>query len=170
MKILRTCADANAPTTKSSESCRSKTCMLEKYVVFGDSDWGGSESTRRTSGILEQLVTHPTNNSCSTQHVIALSSREAECGSERVTVLAVAGLKRSRIGSGRVRHFDVRRLWTQETVQTGRSTLEKVGTTENVSDLTAKYHEVARNLDANGWAAISQRTSIRNLDGYTRGR
>ena len=44
----------------------------------------------------------------------------------------------SRIGSGRVRHPDV------EAVQTGPFTLKKVGTTENVSDLTTKYHDEER--------------------------
>ena len=33
--------------------------MLEKYVVFGDSEWGGSESRRSTSGTLEPLGSHP---------------------------------------------------------------------------------------------------------------
>ena len=51
------------------------------------------------------------------------------------------------IGSGRVRHLDVRCLCTQEAVQAGRFTLKMVGTTQNVSDLTTKYHDEER-LDA----------------------
>ena len=50
----------------------------EKYVVFGDSDWAGSESRRSTTGTLKQYGLHPIEFSCSTQHVIALSSGEAE--------------------------------------------------------------------------------------------
>ena len=50
----------------------------EKYVVFGDSDWAGSESRRSTTGAFEQHGLHPIEFSCSTQHVIALSSGEAE--------------------------------------------------------------------------------------------
>ena len=50
----------------------------------------------------------------------------------------------SRIGSGRVRHLDVRWLWAQEAVQAGQFTLKKVGTTGKVSDLTTKYHDEER--------------------------
>ena len=49
----------------------------EKYVVFGDSDWAGSESRRSTTGAFEQNGLHPIEFSCSTQHVIALCG-EAE--------------------------------------------------------------------------------------------
>ena len=93
-----------------------------------------SESRRSTTGTFEQLCSHP----------------------KSVQLLAEAGLKlkldvltdstanigmHSGIGSGRVRHFDVRLLWTREAVQTGRFTLKEVGTTENVSDLAAKYRD-----------------------------
>ena len=44
----------------------------------------------------------------------------------------------------RVRHLDVRWLWAQEAVQARRFTLKKVGTTENVSDLTTSYHDEER--------------------------
>ena len=44
----------------------------EKYVVFGDSDWAGSESRRSTTGAFEQYGLHPIEFSCSKQHVIAL--------------------------------------------------------------------------------------------------
>ena len=50
----------------------------EKYVVFGDSEWAGSESRRSTTGAFEQYGLHPIEFSCSTQHVIAISSGEAE--------------------------------------------------------------------------------------------
>ena len=46
----------------------------------------------------------------------------------------------SRIGSARVRHLEVTWLWTNEAVQAGRFSLKQVGTTENVSDVTTKYH------------------------------
>ena len=104
---------------------------LEKYVVYGDSDWAGSETRRNTTGALEQLGQHPVEFSCSTQHVVALSSGEAELyatgraaagGLQSVQLLAWAGLElklevltdstanlgmHNRIGSGRVRHLDV---------------------------------------------------------------
>ena len=49
----------------------------------------------------------------------------------------------NRIGSGRVRHLDVKWLWTQEAVQSGRFIL-KVSTDGNVSDLTTKHHHEDR--------------------------
>ena len=50
----------------------------------------------------------------------------------------------NRIGSGRVRHLDVKWLWTQEAVQAGRFSLKKVSTDSNVSDLTTKHHSEER--------------------------
>ena len=50
----------------------------------------------------------------------------------------------NRTGSGRVRHLDVKWLWTREAVQAGRFSLKKVGTNSNVSDLTTKHHDGER--------------------------
>ena len=50
----------------------------------------------------------------------------------------------NRIGSGRVRHLDVKWLWTQEAVQSGKFSLKKVSTDRNVSDLTTKHHHEDR--------------------------
>ena len=47
----------------------------------------------------------------------------------------------NRIGSGRVRYLDVKWLWTQEAVQSGRFSLKKVSTDRNMSDFTAKHHQ-----------------------------
>ena len=44
----------------------------------------------------------------------------------------------SRVGSGQVRHLDMKWLWTQEAMRAGRFTLQKIGTVENISDLTTK--------------------------------
>ena len=41
-------------------------------------------------------------------------------------------------------HLDVKWLWTQEAVQSGRFSLNKVGTYSNVSDLTTKHHDEER--------------------------
>ena len=116
----------------------------EKYVVCGDADWEGSETRRSTTGACEQLGQHPIEFSCSTQHVVALSSGEAELyamgraaagGLQSVQLLAEAGMDlilevltestanlgmHNRFGSGRVRHQDVEWLWTREAVQPGR--------------------------------------------------
>ena len=137
-------------------------------MVFGDSDWAGSESRRSTTGAFEQYGLHPIEFSCSTQQVIALSSGEAELhatgraaagGLQSVQLLVEAGMEpmlevltdssanlgmHNRIGSGRVRHLDVKWLWTQEAVQSGRFSLKKVSTDRNVSDLTTKHHHEDR--------------------------
>ena len=112
------------------------------------------------------------------------TGRAAAGALQSVQLLAEAGLKHklqvltestaninmhSWIGSGRVRHLDVRWLWAQEAVHVGRVALKKVGTTENVSDSTTKHRD-ERELDANGRAAIYQRTSTRSLGGFTVGR
>ena len=139
--------------------------MLEKYVVFGDSDWRGSKSRRSTSRTFEQSGSNPNDNGWSKKNVIALSNGEAELyaagraaagGLQSVQLLAEAGLKlklevltdstasngmHSCVGSGRVRHLDVRWVWAQEAVQAERFSLKQVGTFENVSDLTTKYQD-----------------------------
>ena len=74
----------------------------EKYAVYGDSDWAGSETRRSTTGAFEQLGQNPIEFSCSTQHVIALSSGEAELyatgraaagGLQSVQLLTEAGME-----------------------------------------------------------------------------
>ena len=140
----------------------------EKYAVYGDSDWAGSETRRSTTRASEQLGQDPIEFSCSTQHVVALSSGEAELyatgcaaagGLRSVQLLTEAGLElqlevltdstanlgmHNRVGSGRVRHLDVKWLWAQEAVQAGRFSLKKVSTDSNVSDLTTKHHSEER--------------------------
>ena len=109
-------------------------------MEYGDSDWAGSDTRRSTTGAFEQLGQHPIKFSCSTQHVVALSSEEAELyatgraavGLQSVQLLAEAGMDlklevltdstanldmHNRIGSGRERHLDVKWLWTQEAVR-----------------------------------------------------
>ena len=50
----------------------------EKYVVCGDSDWAGSDTRKSTNGTFEELGQHPIEFRCSSQHIVALSSGEAE--------------------------------------------------------------------------------------------
>ena len=75
--------------------------MLEKHVVCGDPDWAGSDTRRSTTGAFEHLG-HPIEFSCSTQHVVALSTGEAELyatgraaagGLQSVQLLAEAGME-----------------------------------------------------------------------------
>ena len=52
--------------------------VLEKYIVYGDSDWAGWDTRGSATGASVQLGQHPIEYSCSTQHVVVLSSGEAE--------------------------------------------------------------------------------------------
>ena len=140
----------------------------EKYMAYGDSDWGVSESRRSTSGTYEQFGMYQIEYSCSTQHVIVSSSGEAELdatgraaagGLQSVQPLAEASIElklealtdstanigmQSRVGSGRVRHLDVKWLWAEEALLAGRFMLKKIDTAENISDLTTKHHDEGR--------------------------
>ena len=110
----------------------------------------------------------PPSNSAARLGTSSLSSGEAELyatgraaagGLQSVQLLNEAGMDlklevltdstanlgmHNRIGSGRVRHLDVKWLWTQEAVQAGRFSLKEVGTHSNVSDLTTKHPDEER--------------------------
>ena len=124
-------------------------------MVYGDSDWTGTDTRRSTTGAFEQFGQHPIEFSCSTQHVIAFSIEEEELcatgrepagGLQSVQLLAEAEMElklevltdseanlgmHNRTGSRRVRHLNVKRLWTQEAVHAGRFSLKKVCTCSN---------------------------------------
>ena len=70
--------------------------LLEKYAVYGDFDWAGSDSRRSTTGAFEQYGQHPIEFSCSIQHVAAPSSGgravcNRTCGSRRAAVIPAVG-------------------------------------------------------------------------------
>ena len=140
---------------------------------------------------LNSMDWHPIEFSCSTQHVIALSSGEAELyatgraaagGLQSVQLLVEAGMEpklevltdssanlgmHNRIGSGRVRHLDVKWLWTQEAVQSGKFSLKKVSTDaqrERFDDETSPRRQVGCR-DVFGKTAICQRTRGPSLGG-----
>ena len=136
LRLLR--LSSSCRMTMSSGACLSKTCP---------------RSTSCT----------PIDVGCSTQHVIAVSSGEAQLyATGRCTSVGDRHAQPHWIG--RVRHLDVRWLWAQEAV------LKKVGTTEYVSD-EQRSTTMKRGLKpANGWAAVYQRTTVRSLGGHTSGR
>ena len=49
-----------------------------------------------------------------------------------------------RQGSGRMRHLDIRHMWTQERLQKGEFLLKAVGTDKNVGDLMTKHLAATR--------------------------
>ena len=144
--------------------------------------WCLETQTGQATGAFEQYGLHPIEFSCSTQHVIALLSGEAELyatgraaagGLQSVQLLVEAGMEpklevltdssanhgmHNRIGSGRVRHLDVKWLWTQEAVQSGKFSLQR----ERFDDETSPRRQVGC-LDVFGKTAICQRTRGRSL-------
>ena len=114
--------------------------VVPKYLdVYGDSDWAGDEDRKRsTTRVAEIFGDHLLDAVSVTQSLVALSSAEAEfhaCnrgtagGLQTCHFLAEAGQKViprvwsdcsacrvivRRTGSGRLRHLEIRHMWTQE--------------------------------------------------------
>ena len=144
--------------------------------VFVDSDWAGCcDSRRSTSGGILMLGRHPLRTWSSTQAVVATSSGEAELyaiaegasrglgvqsavkemgidnGSLEVRVIiaadsAAAIAFASTRGLGRMRHIEVKDLWIQSVVQSGRVNLVKVRGDKNPADVLTKYLDRAKCL------------------------
>ena len=143
--------------------------MPRAVVYETDSDWADDEVTRKsTSSVFGFFGSHLLETQVASQPVVALSSGEAEfyaigrgaasaimmrqffaqCGIEvrsRVSSDSSAGRAiASRIGSGKVRHLQIRDLWVQERVREGDLLLDRVSTLENRSDLGTKYLDRSR--------------------------
>ena len=132
--------------------------------VFVDTDFGGCQSTRRsTSGGIAMRGLHPIKHWSLTQTTIALSSGEAELGGicrgasialglqslardlgiqVNVEVLtdatAAIGICRRR-GLGKIRHLHVADLWIQDRLRKGDFSLTKVPGQENPADILTKH-------------------------------
>ena len=115
--------------------------MPSELRVMTDSDWAGCKTTRRsTSGMVVLLGKHLILSACKLQKSVALSSGEAELNAQVAGVAEGFGVKRlleafgfqlgmtsccdssaargvlTRVGSGRIRHLEVKHLWVQELV------------------------------------------------------
>ena len=132
--------------------------------VYVDTDFGGCQSTRRsTSGGIALRGSHPIKHWSITQTTIALSSGEAELGgicrgasialglqslaadlgiTLKVEILtdatAAIGICRRR-GLGKIRHLHVADLWVQDRVRRGDFTLTKVPGSDNPADILTKH-------------------------------
>ena len=138
------------------------------WKVYVDSDWAGDAASRKsTSGGAIMLGEHCVKTWSTTQSTIALSSCEAEYyalvdGASRTLGLQAAARElgiqaegeaveaatdssaaksyASQRGAGRIRHVEVKQLWLQQAVATGRVRLVKVAGVDNPADAMTKYH------------------------------
>jgi hypothetical protein len=141
-------------------------------TVHVDSDWAGCRATRRsTSGGVLKVGQHVLRTWSSTQPTVATSSGEAELiamqdgaarGMGLQAVMSEMGLMpclsllrvytdssvaKSFVatrGLGKMRHLEVKLLWLQEAVQSGRLVVGKVKGTANIADALTKYHHAAK--------------------------
>lgn len=131
--------------------------------IYVDSDWAGCAETRKsTSGGIVCMGNACVMSMSTSQKVVALSSGEAELyalvqGASRAlglqSVLADLGCKMrirvyidssaaksiaSRRGLGKVRHVDIRELWIQDHVKSGKIELVKIDGKLNPADVATK--------------------------------
>ncbi len=135
-----------------------------KLDSASDSDWAGCQATRcSTSGVMLWLCGALVTALCRTQTVKALSSPEAEyyaCSiafAEAKYVMSLmmdwglvgqcihmtdsssAIVHASRLGLGGIRHMEVRYLWVQGEIRSGRIPIKKVPGLENPTDIATKH-------------------------------
>ena len=137
---------------------------VEVLKIVTDRDWARCKRTRRsTSGGMAMLGRHPLRAWSVTQSVVAVSSAEAELysmaeGASRglalqsmlremsvkVDLVVATDAKAAKTfaatrGLGRMRHLEVKDLWIQGLVQSGRLSLEKIRGEVNPADVLTKY-------------------------------
>ena len=139
-----------------------------KITCMCDSDWAGCTRTRRsTSGGALMRGRHLIAHWSSTQSTVALSSGEAELNSIIKGSIETLGLSHimneinlinenneintiktdssaakgicTRLGSGKMKHLEVKQLWVQEVVHNKRLKIDKVPRAENPSDLMTHH-------------------------------
>jgi hypothetical protein len=133
--------------------------------IFCDSNWASCGTTRRSTDMLVIIIHNCLIHASSkTQQTIALSSGEAELGAiHRAAIMAVyidnllkeIGFEKdlrieifsdsstgramaTRAGVGRVKHLSIRMLFVQKLLGSGRFSLHRVSTEDNVADLGTK--------------------------------
>jgi len=135
-----------------------------ELLAYGDSDWAGCHSTRKSvSGGAATLAGGLIKSWSSRQATRALSSGEAEFYASSKAAIEVLGLESlmkdlgwpieskrvladsdacrgvaSRRGVGKVRHIELKRLWLQEAVENRGLLLEKIAGDRNPSNPMTK--------------------------------
>jgi hypothetical protein len=150
-----------------------------KLVVYGDSDFAGCQTTRKsTSGGAAMWGLNTLKTWSKTQSVIALSSGEAELGAIVKSSAEALGLKSllsdfgiwvtlavksdasaaigmvKREGLGKVRHLAVADLWIQQRRATGEILYEKTDGLTNPADMMTKSvggDKISKFLDSLGF-------------------
>ena len=143
--------------------------VQEELQVFVDSDWAGELPTRKsTTSTLEQHGAHEIDHYAGSQQTLSLSSGEAEfyaIGSGAARGIQTANMfsemhvklvpvirsdssagrsMTRRVGTGKVRHLELRYLWVQEKLAKGAFRLVKEASTTNLADLGTKALENER--------------------------
>lgn len=138
-------------------------------TAWSDSDWAGERSTRKSVDcVVLEVMGAVLTVSTKGQMAIAQSSAEAELGGiHRAALLLVmiqnlwhewfgeqlpltiktdavaAKVLSLRRGRGRIRHLEVRQLWTQHLTSNGRLKIVKVCGNDNKADVGTKPHSAA---------------------------
>jgi hypothetical protein len=138
--------------------------------VFVDCDWAGCLRLRRsTSGGIARLGDHALRTWPTTQPIVALSSAEAEFHAMFEGAIRGNGLRSaleemgvvtdnvelhtgssaaksfaSRHGVGRLRHIDLKELWSQEAAKVERVRLRKVAGEGNPAGILTKHLDLKR--------------------------
>ena len=136
---------------------------MAEVRCFTDSDWAGDKCSRQSvSGGALLIGTHFIKAWCKTQHVVALSSMEAELYSCVLGTVEAKGVESigkdmqeqysvhvmidssatlgfvQREGLARTKHVDTQWLWIQRQCREGRISVSKVHTEWNPADLLTK--------------------------------
>ena len=139
-----------------------------QLVVLTDSDWAGCKVTRRsTTGIVVKLGEHLLCFSSKLQKSVALSSGEAELSAQVGGLTDVLGIKHlfrefgmnlsvrsccdssaargvlTRLGTGKLRHLELKHLWVQEVVARKEVEIHWISRQRNPADVLTHQSSLA---------------------------
>ena len=129
-----------ADSDKQNSNC---SCLVES---FADSASQGGKDLRSTSSAAHYVNGHLIHSSSRTQHVVSLSSTEAECSAMTSTCIDTIYVKHSlatrqianKLGTSKLRHVQKKLVCVQSQVKSGVFTLKQIPTMWNPADLGTK--------------------------------